>query len=163
MCAHTITHHGKDPRHTVPKDQRKTIKGIDRVVGHLPVSWHSRHPDLYMELIHALDLRHAVDVFSVDASSSIASARYMHTKKIEKKDLHMCTVLCNNEAQERHLLRLLDNEYLDLMRDPESTIFQGDDLKAAVDSSFGPLKVTKHEDELSDGDGGQGHSSSESE
>ena len=76
-----------------------------------------------MELIHALDLWHAVEVFSVDASSSIASARYMQTKKIEKKDLHMCTVLCHNEPQERHLLRLLDNEYLDLMRDPASTIF----------------------------------------
>ena len=88
-----------------------------------------------MELIHALDLRHVVDVFSVDASSSIASARYMHTKKVEKKDLHQCTVLCHNEAQERHLLWLLDNEYLDLMRDPESTIFQGDELKAEIDET----------------------------
>jgi hypothetical protein len=117
-----------------------------------------------MELIHALDLRHVVDVFSVDASSSIASARYMHTKKVEKKDLHQCTVLCHNEAQERHLLWLLDNEYLDLMRDPESTIFQGDELKAEIDACFGPVTTTKKEGEdVSDGEPGQGHSSSDSE
>ena len=164
VCLHTISYHGKDPRSIVPKEQRKQIKCIDRVLGHLPASWHPRHPDVYMELIHALDLRHVVDVFSVDASSSIASARYMHTKKVEKKDLHQCTVLCHNEAQERHLLWLLDNEYLDLMRDPESTIFQGDELKAEIDACFGPVTTTKKEGEdVSDGEPGQGHSSSDSE
>ena len=157
-CVHSITYHGKDARSLVPKTQRRQIKGIDRVSGHLPASWHPRHPEVYMELIHALDLRHVVDVFSVDACSSIASARYMHAQNVGgKKDLHQCTVLCHNEAQERHLLQLLDNEYLDLMRDSESTIFQGDELKAQIDASFGPVKTAKSSDEdKSDGDDQKG-------
>ena len=87
----------------------------------------------------------------------------MHTKTIEKKNMHMFTVLCHNEAQERHLLRLLDNVYLDLMRDPESSVHQGDGFKASVESLFGPVCNTKNDDEPSDVDGGHGQSSSESE
>ena len=149
----------------VPKDKRKTVKGIDRVLGRLPASWHPRHPDVYMELIHALDLLYVIDVFSVDASSSIASARYMHTKNIEKKELQQCTVLCHNDAQEKLLLSRLDAEYLDLMRDPEYSVFAGDERRVAIDAAFGPVKTAKKEGtEVSDGDPDHGgHDSSDSD
>ena len=80
-----------------------------------------------------------------------AAARYMHKNNAaEKNELTQCTVFCHNEAQERHLHWVLDQEYLDLMRDSSSAIFQGDELKQSIDEAFGPIKVKKEGDELSD-------------
>ena len=46
------------------------------------------------------------------------------------------------------------------MRDAESAIFQGDELKAAIDASFGPVKTTKNEDDVSNVEQCQGQNSS---
>ena len=52
---------------------------------------------------------------------------------------------------------------MQFMRDPESSVYQGDELNASVESLFGPVCNTKNDDELSDVDGGHGQSLSESE
>ena len=162
-CTHSITYAHKDIKKETRKMRNKELKGIDRVKGSLPVVWHPRHPDTFQELTHSVDLRHLVDLYSVDASSSIAAARYMHMLVNGKKDetrssLKMMTVFCANEAHEQHVLRLLDEEYLDLMRNTESDIYQGDDFKQLIDEHFGPPKATKDEDELS-GDSDKGDDS----
>ena len=98
-----------------------------------------------MELIHAQDLKQGVDMFSTDAVSSIAAAGCMLSKTIENTALQMFTVLCANAAQERHVLRLSDEEYLRLMRDPDSKLFQGDESKQHIEDAFGLAPVPEAE------------------
>ena len=80
-----------------------------------------------------------------------------------KRDLQQSVVLCHNEAQQEHVNFILDNEYLDLMRNPGSSIFMGDELSESIDKAFGPRKQPKEENPETISDGGGSSSGSDSD
>ena len=60
--------------------------------------------------------------------------------------------MCSNAVRVSQINRILDEEYLNLMLDPDSNIFQGDEFKTEVDAAFGPMTVSKDEVDVSKDD-----------
>ena len=66
--------------------------------------------------------------------------------------LRACVLACLRACVRACVHRVLAEEYLNLMRDPDSNNLQGDDFKTEADAAFGPMTISKDEVSVSEDD-----------